>query len=133
MMHLLAQADSSSLTSALWIGIIVLALSNLVGLAISVMTFMRMAGGKDGERQVEPTAMHAIQSELQGQTATLNKLDREMGGVLTNVKSIQHELSEAKATHTNELAGAHRRIDGISREAAATAARVDGLEKRETA
>jgi hypothetical protein len=98
------------------------ALGVAMGVAINLFIFVRMAGGKDGERQIEPTALHAITSELKTQTATLNKLDREMGEVSTKVDSVEKSVD-----------GFHQRIGGVSLELAATAARVDGLEKREIA
>ena len=128
-----ATADTSSLTSALWIGIVVLGLSNLVGLAISVMTFIRMAGGKDGERQVEPTALHAISSELRTQTDTLNKLDREMGVVTANVGSLEKKIDDNATRQASDTKDMFTRLNAISRESTDTAARVHVLEKKEAA
>jgi ABC-type xylose transport system substrate-binding protein len=111
----------------------VAAISALVALGVSAITFVRLAGGKANERQIEPTSLAAIQAELRGQTQTLNKLDREMGGVSASLINFQREISEMKTAESACAVGVHARISGISRELAATTARVDGLEKRESA
>lgn len=121
-----APADASS--SYLVLGLVVVGLSALVQLALAAK---QLLGGNRGEQRVEPTSLHAIASELRTQTATLNKLDREMGGVVTHISTLQRELSDLKATHAKDLEAAHQRIGGISRDLAGTIVRVDGLEKRE--
>ncbi len=110
----LADADNSS------IGTIMQSLSVLLLLALTVMQLVKGASGKDGQRQIEPTEMHAITTELRAQTVTLNKLDREMGVVSKSVESMEEQMS-----------GMHHRVGSISRDLSATSARVDGLEKRE--
>lgn len=128
MLPLLAQTETGS--NALIIGVVVLGLSSLASLGVSVFTFVRMTAGKDSERQIEPTALHALQqqiqnnhsanqTELKSQTVTLNKLDREMGAVSAKVENVEKNVD-----------GLHIRMGGISRELSATTARVDGMEKR---
>ncbi len=113
--NLLAQAPANEI-SWLVVGAIVL----LLNLGIGAMTFVRMANGKGGERQIEPTQIAAIQLELKQQTTTLNNINREVGEVKTSVGKVEVEV-----------AGLHQRTNGISRDLAATAAKVDSLERRE--
>ncbi len=127
MMHLLAEADTG-----VSIGSFINAAGPIASLCVSLVVLFKMQGGKDGERQIEPTAIAAIQHELKTQTHTLSKLDREMGGVTSSVDTIKKELVEIRVNHRNDIEGMHSRIGGISRELAGTTARVDGLEKRES-
>jgi len=120
---LLAQLASSPPlqdTATLWAGIVVLGLSTLASLGVSVMTFFRMAGGKDSERKVEPTQNHAVMAELKTQTTMLSAINREVGEVKTAVSKVEVEM-----------AGMHTRVGAISRDLAGTTAKVEGLEKRE--
>lgn len=110
MIPLLAEADSLS------IGQVVQSLSAIALLAAVLIQIFR--GGS--QRQIEPTEMHAITTELKAQTLTLNKLDREMGSVQTTVISIEKQMD-----------GMHHRVGSISRDLASTTARVDGMERRE--
>ena len=125
-MHLLAQSDPGS--SYVVIGLVVVGLSSLVQLALAAK---QLFSANKGERQIEPTTLHAITTELRGQTNTLNKLDREMGSVITQIAGLQREVTEVKDKTADDVDKAHQRIGGISRDLAATIARVDGLEKRE--
>lgn len=127
MMHLFAQTDLAAASNASsWL--VVLTLGTLASLAIALK---QLFSGNKGERQIEPTTLHAITSELKAQTTTLNKLDREMGGVAVSLASLQREITEVKTTTATDVNNAHQRIGGVSRDLAATIARVDGLEKRE--
>lgn len=103
----------------------------LVNLAIGIITLARSASGKSGERQVEPTQISEIRSELKTQTSTLNKLDREVGETKTSVEALGdtvERLAHAQADETDKM---FRRINAISTESTDTKARVDGLERRE--
>jgi predicted RNase H-like nuclease (RuvC/YqgF family) len=127
MIPLLAETATASTS---WIALSALGAALVV--AINFFALVRIANGKTNERQVEPTQLSAIQAEQKGQTATLNKLDREMGGVATSITNFQREIAEVKNREHECAAGLHQRLSGISRELAATSARVDGLEKRES-
>jgi capsule polysaccharide export protein KpsE/RkpR len=111
----LAQATdaASSWTAVLAAGVI-------INLFIGLGVLVRMFSGKGGERQIEPTQIAAIQAELKLQTMTLNAINREIGEVKSSVPPLAQQVE-----------GLHVRVGGISRELAATVARVDGLEKRE--
>ena len=137
-----AQAATSGLNQYLVVGLVVFGLTSLAGLAVSLITLSRMVSGKANERQIEPTQLAALQSqleknntatqalieknntatqiELRSQTVTLNTINREVGEVSTKVNAV-----------VVDVLGTHQRLGGISRELAATSARVDGLEKRE--
>lgn len=114
MLHLLAQAVPEGDSSTITVGLVAVGLTTLLNLAL---TAKQLFGENKGERQIEPTQLAAISTELKAQTLMLNTLNREVG---------------ALAATTAQVDGLHVRVGGISRELAATVARVDGLEKRET-
>lgn len=135
-------AQVAELNSFVVIGIVVVGLGSLASLAVSLITISRLSSGKANERQIEPTQLAALQTqleknntatqalieknntatqiELRSQTLTLNTINREVGELSTKVNAV-----------VTDVLGAHQRLSGISRELAATAAKVDGLEKRE--
>ena len=114
MTPLIAETDPTT------IGLVVQSLTALLLLALTGLQLMRGATGKDGERQIEPTAIHAISNELRAQTETLNNINREVGEVKTTVDIVKKDVD-----------GFHQRIGGVSRELAAASARIEGLERRE--
>lgn len=127
MTPILAQAaapSSDSMLVYLVIGVVVVGLSSILQL---VLAGKQLIGGNKGERQIEPTQIAAIQSELRTQTLTLNKLDREMGGMSSQVKAVDEKID----AQTVQVDNAFKRINAISIESAAVRARVDGLERRE--
>ncbi|MCX6951172.1 MAG: hypothetical protein NTV51_03160 [Verrucomicrobia bacterium] len=111
-------------------GLVVVGLSALVQLALAAKQLLAPARAED---PAAPASLTAIAGELRLQTATLHKLDREMGGVVTTIASFQRELAELKATHTKDTDAAHQKLAGLARDLAGTIVRVDGLEKREGA
>jgi hypothetical protein len=150
-----AQATDSGMNSYLAIGIVVVGLGSLSSLAVSLITLSRFSSGKANERQIEPTQLAALQTqirenhtqnqaELKAQTSTLGDIKGELGIVNAKVGAVEKSvdaLSDVKGevgivrskvdSVAKDLDGAHQRIGGISRELAGTTARVDGLEKRE--
>lgn len=114
MTPLIAELDNAT------IGLVVQSLTALLLLALTALQLFRGIGGKDSERQIEPTEMHAIAIEMRGQTQTLNKLDRESGAMRAVLDVVKEQVN-----------GLHHRTGAISRDLAATAAKVNGLEKRE--
>ncbi len=102
----------------------------LLTLALLFTQYLRSQSGRDGERQIEPTALHAITSELKAQTLTLNKLDRESGERGAVVTAIADKLGHLERIQRDDIDKLHARVGGISRELASTVARVDGIEKR---
>lgn len=124
-------AASDSTQSYVIIGIVVVALATLSSLGVSVITFFRLTSGKANERQIEPTQLHAITAELHGQTAMLTGIQVKVGIAATSIEHLREALQVTKADHKHDIEGLHARVGGISRDLAATVARVDGLEKRE--
>lgn len=125
-MPLLAEVIPSTSGEMSWV--VVLA---LVALSTLVLQLKQLLGGNKGERQIEPTSLAAITTELGKQTLTLNKLDREMGEVKTSIGSINYNMAAVAATQVRETENAFRRINAISIETAGVSARVEGLESRE--
>lgn len=117
MLSLLAQTSPADAGSS-WITVV--ALGVIINLFIGLGVLVRMMVGKGGERQIEPTQIAAIQTELRTQTSTLNNINREIGEVRGSVGPLVKDVD-----------GLHIRVSGISRELAHTVARVDGLERRE--
>jgi hypothetical protein len=128
MIPILAQAAAETSSSS-WIVIGVIAL--LSNLAVTILQFFRMSSGTDGQRQIEPTNIAEIKDELKEQTATLNKLDREMGEAKQQVASVARDVVEIKQVHRQEIEGVHLRIGGISRELTSTTTMVKGIQERE--
>jgi hypothetical protein len=112
MMPLLVLAEATAESAN--IGMLVIGLTSILNLGLLATQWVK---GNKGERQIEPTQLAAIGTELQRLTTAVNSLNREVG-----------TLSAA----TEQVEGLHIRVGGISRELAATVARVDGLEKRES-
>jgi hypothetical protein len=121
---------------------VVTTLGVLLTLAINAVLFVRMASGKSGERQIEPTQLAALQSqldrnhaaaqaELKSQTVMLNEINRESGATKATVEAIAKDVATIRTEHRAEIDKAHQRMNGMSRELAGTTARVDGLERRE--
>jgi hypothetical protein len=115
MIPLLAEADNAS------IGLVVQSLTAVVLLLMMLLQLYRGAGSKEGQRQIEPTEMHAVVTELKAQTVTLNKLDRESGETRQMVGAV-----DAKVTAQNaQVENAFRRINAISIESASVKDRLN--------
>ncbi len=108
-----------------------MAIGIIVALGLNAIQLIRGINGTDSQRQIEPTAIADIRTELKAQTVTLGKLDREMGGVTNNVQAIARQMDTVQENHRADIEQIHHRLGGISRELAATTARVEGIEKRE--
>lgn len=119
-------ADHAGSTSWVAIG----AIGVLLAIGLNFFALVRIANGKANERQIEPTQIAAIQTELRNQTDTLNAINREMGGVSVAIDGFRADIAEVKRTTASALEGVHTRIGGISREVAAASARLDALDKR---
>jgi hypothetical protein len=101
----------------------------IISVLVGLVALVRTLSGKDSERQIEPTQIHAIVTELRGQTLMLGKLDREMGETRSGVVSIATEVGELRKIQREDIDKAHLRINGISRDLAGTSARIEGLER----
>ena len=118
-------AQSSPLPPSIWD--MMTAIGVVVGVMVNLFVLLRMATGQDNKRQVEPTEMHGIVTELRSQTATLNKLDREMGETKASIKAVDDKIT----TQGEHVGNAFLRINAISVESAALKGRVDDLVSRE--
>lgn len=123
---LLAQTDAthSALLPYLIVGMVVLGLSSIIQLALAAK---QLFGGNKGERQIEPTQMQGVISELKSQTITLNIINRETGELKTQIKAVDQKID----AQGQQVENAFRRINAISIESAGVKTRVDGLENRE--
>jgi len=117
MLPLLAQVPSGSEG---WT--VVLALSVLVSLGLSSISFVRQLSGKSGERQVEPTQLAALADKIDTLADKIDGINREIGEVRCDTHARVHSLE-------GQTEGIHTRIGGISRELAATVSRVDAVER----
>lgn len=113
MIPLLAQTEvqPDSMAGYLVIGIVVVGLSSILQVALAGK---QLFGGNKGERQIEPTQLAGISSELHSQTLTLNKLDREMGEAKAGIKGVDDKISAQAA----QIDNAFNRINAISMESA---------------
>lgn len=122
MCTLLAQSlpagPDTSLVGYLVIGVVVVGLSSLVQLALASK---QLFGGNKGERQIEPTQLAGITSELKAQTITLTKLDREMGETKAGVRAVDDKITK----QGQEVDNAFKRINAISIESAQVKSRLD--------
>ena len=123
MMTIFAQAQAtSSQSSILIIGAVVIGLTAILNM---VVAGKQLIGGNKGERQIEPTQLHAITSELRQQTVMLHGLGTESAATKASVESVKARVDELRADQRKDMDGVHTRIGGISRELAATTAKVE--------
>lgn len=123
---LIAQAAADGMLSYIVIGVVVVGLSSVLQLALSAK---QLFGGNKGERQIEPTQLAGIAAEMKSQTATLTKLDREMGETRTAVGGVKDEIVTLRAEQREEGEKMWRRINAISTESTETKTRVGALER----
>lgn len=114
------------------------ALGALGAIGMSTIAFIRTVTGKDNERQVEPTALaglqtqitnqhHQTQDELRRMADTLGRLNREMGETRSSVESLSKGIGEVQETHREETEKMYIRINAISRESTETRTRLEEL------
>ena len=99
--------------------------TNPGNVTLTVGTAYKLIGGNKGERQIEPTQLHAITSELRQQTVMLHGLGTESAATKASVESVKARVDELRADQRKDMDGVHTRIGGISRELAATTAKVE--------
>ncbi len=120
MIPLLAQGAAPAVSDNATSWLVVLALGTLASLALNGVLLVRALSGKANERQVEPTQLHEIREEMRRMLDTLGDINREIGEVRTKVELFEEAVD-----------GLHVRVGAISRDLAGTAAKVEGLERRE--
>ena len=127
-MHpILAQAASPAEPNG-WI--VVIALSVLVSLGIGVITLARLISGKSAERQIEPTQLAALSTQIGGVAKELNGINRELGEVRAIGERTEEAVGELSKKQHDDMSGAHHRIDTIDREVAALNRQVNYMENR---
>ncbi|HEY1791549.1 MAG TPA: hypothetical protein VGG34_01410 [Opitutaceae bacterium] len=126
---LLAEAEPS-LSGTSFYGVLV-GIGVVAALALAIFQLTRMASGTDGQRQIEPTAIAAIQAELKEFGRTLTELSTKMGGMSASVDALKDSVTEVRGTHRDDIEGVHTRLSGISRELAGTTARLESSEQRQ--
>lgn len=99
-------------------------------LAVNLVTLYKSMSGQDSERQIEPTQLAAITSDLKTVSSILSKLDREAGETKSAMEGIARGLIELRANHHGDILGVHTRVNIISADLAGTKARVEVIEKR---
>lgn len=122
MLPLLAQAEPSQFVT---IGILIIGGGAVMQFLVGWLTVSRLTSGKANERQIEPTQLAAIQSEMRMQTMTLNKLDREMGVASANISAVDKKVDQLATDQKRETENVFRRINAISTESSITAKRLD--------
>lgn len=118
---ILAQAHAAAAgpdQATLMIGVVVVALSALLQL---ILAGKQLLAGNKGERQIEPTQLAGITAELKAQTATLAKLDREMGETKAGIKAVDDKIT----AQGEQVENAFKRINAISIESSSVKARLD--------
>jgi 3-keto-L-gulonate-6-phosphate decarboxylase len=126
-MILLAQAQQITDSGANWT--MVLGLTQLLTLAMLAFQFVRSASGKGGERQIEPTALADIRAALGDINDSVATMNREMGATSEAVNNLQKLLEESRACQREDINGAHRRIDELSKEVARQGAEIKAIQR----
>ncbi len=126
MIPLLAEAST---TSSLSWEILVLGGVQLLTLLSLLPTVIKSLSGRGDERQIEPTQLAAISTQLDNVETAISAMNREVGEVCTLVERSEGALAELARKQETDIVGAHRRIDVIDRDLAETKARVSAIER----
>jgi hypothetical protein len=118
-----AAADPGSQT-AIWIGLLVVGLSSIATLGVNALQLFRAAGGRDGERQIEPTQFHALSLQLTEVSNRLVNLERESATTKQMVESINDTVDKVSHQQIRDTENIFKRINAISNESAVTANRL---------
>jgi len=110
--------------------IVVIALGTLISLGIGVITLSRLISGKSGERQIEPTNLAALSTQIGGVARELSGINRELGEVRAIGERTEEAVGELTKKQHDDMSGAHHRIDAIDREVAAQGRQIDSIERR---
>lgn len=119
-----ATATAAAESSGTWTA--VLAAGVVINLFIGLGVLVRMLSGKGSERQIEPTQLAGIQTELTHQTSTLNDINREMGEAKRSIEAVDGKITLVAAAQIRESENAFKRINSISIESATTARVLEG-------
>lgn len=125
-MLLLAEQSTSSLS---W-EILVLGGVQLLTLLSLLPTVMKSLSGRGDERQIEPTQLSALSSDIQSLESAIGAQNRELGEIRAIGERTEQALSDLTEKQDRDIVGAHRRIDVIDRDLAETKARVSAIERQ---
>ena len=96
---------------------------------VSAIAIFRTVSGKDGERQIEPTQIHALRESIAEQTKALSENSRELGILHRSVDILTDNLTEMRGKQERELGKVHNRIDGISEKVAKHGEAIETLQR----
>lgn len=125
-MLLIAEASTTSAFS--W-EILVLGGVQLLTLLSLLPTVIKSLSGRGDERQIEPTQLSAISTQLDNVETAISNMNREVGEIFTLAERSEGALQALAIKQESDIVGAHRRIDVIDRDLAATKARVEAMER----
>ena len=103
--------------------------SSLLTLIIQAQQFIRSSNGKATERQVEPTAISDLREKIDTMNSTVASMNREMGATSEAVANIEQILGEHRQAQRDDINGAHRRIDELSKEVSRHSAQIEGIQR----
>lgn len=109
---------------------VMVGLTQLLTLAILAGQWVRSQNGKGAERQVEPTALSALQGEMREQTEVLSAISREIGETRSTLDAMSNQFERLQDVQKSDIENVHSRVGAISRELSGVSARVEILERR---
>jgi hypothetical protein len=109
------------------VGELVLGLNTLLTLGVAAMTFSRKASGKEGERQIEPTALAAMGNALRDLQEASSRQSRELGEMSASVRHLAETVADLRSNQRDDIVGAHRRLDSLSTEVGRHAALLEEI------
>ena len=108
---------------------ILTSLTSIVAIVLGAIAILNRATGKDVERQIEPTQIHALRESLDAHAKALTENNRELGVLNTSVETLTGNLTEMRGKQERDIGKVHNRIDGISDRVAAHEAKIGSLER----
>lgn len=111
------------------IGLIVNGLTSLLTLGFMASRFVKESNGKGSERQIEPTTIAALTKKIDDLSETISDGNRESGSISTALESLAESVKELRDIQRGDIAGAHRRIDDLSKDVSRHSAQIDGIQR----
>lgn len=100
------------------------------------MQFIQLSSGRSRERQVEPTAVATLAAKIDlqggkidGQTTALSALNREIGAMASASTALASTVEQLSAIQREDITGAHKRIDELSKEVARHDAAISAIQR----
>lgn len=122
-------AEATS-TSALNWEILVLGGGQLLTLLVALPSFLKSWSGRGDERQIEPTQLAGISTDIQSLESTVGDQNRELGEIRTIVERTEEAmraLADKQDSDANQL---HEKINTVAIKVADHDARISALERR---